>query len=57
MAKSKNGDALSSHGGSQAGADDKLRLKNSQLQTQIRSHKAKMDEKNEEVIKLRSKVA
>lgn len=57
MAKSKNGESLSSHGGSQAGADDKLRLKNSQLQTQIRNHKAQMDEKNEEVFKLKSKVA
>lgn len=31
MAKTKNGDAMSVNSGSQAGADDKLRLNNSKL--------------------------
>jgi len=56
MAKTKPGEALSSQGSAQ-GADDKLRLRCSQLKEQIKSQRAQLDEKSAEIGKLKTKVA
>lgn len=55
MAKSKNGEALSS-AGSNVGGDDKLRLKCSQLQAQMKTQRAQLAEKDDEIFKLNKKV-
>ena len=57
LAKTKNGDNSSKSMHSNASSDDKLRLKCSQLQSQIRQHTQQMTEKNDEITKLKQKVA
>ena len=42
---------------SSAASEDKLRLRCSQLQKTIRGHKSEMEDKEQEIIKLKSKVA
>ena len=55
LAKTKNGDSKSIH--SNPSTDDKLRLKCSQLQSQIRQHSQQVTDKNDEITKLKQKVA
>ena len=61
MSKAKNGKvALSSNADLQSinsASEDKLRLRCSQLQKTIRGHKSAMEEKEEEIQKLKAKVA
>jgi hypothetical protein len=57
MAKTKNGGDLALSAAGSTTSDDKIRLKCSQQQAQIRKHNSVVDEKNQEIGKLKSKVA